>query len=227
MGAHTVIPALVGKGRSLSYFGSFARDPLAMTRALHDAHGPFVLLQYPWSRQLRPAIFPCIANADLYREVFTAPEIWRGVKINFRGIRGHASDRLTMGMTRLRGARHAHYRRLLAPPLRRPNVVAMDRGMAVLAGEEVSSWPRGVLTDLLLLTERLTLKLAIGLLFGADHERAVPVARMITKRVAASRLLPGREFLSWLTIAAKQERGMGRREARRPRCRGPPLHHHQ
>jgi cytochrome P450 len=31
---------------------------------------------------------------------------------------------------------------------------------------------------------------------------------MITKEVAASRLLPGREFISWLAVAAKQERAI-------------------
>jgi hypothetical protein len=113
---HAVAPVLLGKGKSLSYFLRFAADPLAMTRALHRTYGPFVLLQYPWMRRSRPAVFPCIANAGLYRTVFTAPEIWRGVKINFRGIKGHASDRLTMGMTRLRGARHAHYRRIWLCP---------------------------------------------------------------------------------------------------------------
>jgi cytochrome P450 len=220
------MPVLVGKGRSLSYFRSFAGDPLAMTRALHDAHGPFVLLQYPWSRRSRPAIFPCIANAELYREVFATSDIWRGVKINFRGIKGHASDRLTMGMTRLRGPRHAHYRRLLAPPLSRPNVVAMDRGMAALADEEVSSWPRGVATDLLRLTEHLTQKLAIGLLFGADYERAMPIANMITKAGrepplarAQFRLADGRRQ------AGTRHFGMGRGGAATSR-NGHPLHHH-
>jgi cytochrome P450 len=203
-----VEPVLLGKGKSLSYFVSLATDPLAMTRTLHRAYGPFVLLQYPWMRRSRLATFSCIANAELYRAVFTAPEVWRGVKINFRGIKGHASDRLTMGMTRLRGARHAHYRRILALPLSRPAVLAMSRGMAAAAEKEVSSWPRNVLIDLLALTERLSLELAIKLLFGEERDRALPIANMITKGVAASRLLPGREFVSWLTVAAKQERAI-------------------
>lgn len=208
MAGHTVMPFLVGKGNSLLYLASFVADPLAMTRALHDTHGPFVLLQFPWSRRSRSAIVSCIANAELYRAAFTAPESWRGTKIAYSGIKGHASDRLTTGMTRLRGARHAHYRRLFAPPLSRPAVMAMNRGMAALVDEQVSSWPRDAPVDLLPLIEHLMQELAVGLLFGDDRERAMPIAKSIIKQMAASRLLPGREFLSWLTVAAKQERAI-------------------
>jgi cytochrome P450 len=80
--------------------------------------------------------------------------------------------------------------------------------MAAVAEKEVSSWSTNVLIDLLPLTERLSRELAIKLLFGDERERAIPIANMITKGVAASRFLPGREFVSWLTIAAKQERAI-------------------
>jgi cytochrome P450 len=202
MPGQSVTPVIVGRGRSLRYFASFVSDPMTMTRALHQAHGPFAVLQFPWSRRSPPAILLCLANAELYRAAFAASEVWRGVKIYY-GIKNHASDRLAMSMTRLRGARHAHYRRLLAPPLSKPAVMASGPAMAALAEEEVSSWPRDVPVDLLPLTEHLMLKFAIGLLFGNDHERAMPIAKMITKEAAATRILSGRELVSWIATAAK------------------------
>jgi cytochrome P450 len=208
MGHGAAAPFRLGKLRSLPFFASFIADRLAMTRALHRAHGRYVLLQYPWSRRTRPATVPFIADAELYRAVFSAPETWRGVKFLFRGFKGHASDRLTFGMTRLRGARHAHYRRLLAPPLSRPAVAAMSPEMAALADREVSSWPRGVPQDLVPLTEHLALQLAIGLLFGDDRARAIPIAEMIGRMTGTTRLLPGREYFSWLAIATRQERAI-------------------
>jgi cytochrome P450 len=207
MPGQTVTPVLVGKGRSLAYFARFISDPLTMARALHEAHGPFVLLQFPWSRRSRPSLLLCIANGELYRAAFAPSEVWRGVKIQY-GIKNHASDRLAMGMTRMRGARHAHYRQLLAPPLSKPAVAASSPEMASLAEEEVSSWPRNVPVNLLELTERLMLEYAIGVLFGSDRERAMPIAKTMIKQGAATRIWPGREFLHWITIAAKQERAI-------------------
>jgi len=207
MPRQTGTPVLVGKGRSLGYFASFISDPMTMTRALHERHGPFVLLQFPWSRRSRPALLLCIANAELYRAAFAPSETWRGVKIHY-GFKNHASDRLAMGMTRLRGARHAHYRHLFAPPLSKPAVMASSPEMAALAEEEVSSWPRNVPVNLLQLTEHLMLEFAIGLLFGGDRERAMPIAKMITKQAAATRIVPGGEFLYWMSVAAQQERAI-------------------
>jgi cytochrome P450 len=207
MPGQTVAPAVVGKARSLGYFARFLSDPLTMARALHEAHGPFVLLQFPWSRRSRPAVLLCIANSELYRATIAATEVWRGVKIQY-GIKNHASERLTTGMTRMRGARHAHYRRLLAPPLSKPAVTASSPAMAALADEEAASWPRNVPVNLLKLTEHLMVEYSIGLLFGNDRERALPIAETIIKQGAASRMWPGRECLRWMAIAGRQERAI-------------------
>jgi cytochrome P450 len=189
---------------------SLVPDPLRGMRRLHDAHGPFVLLQYPFSRRSQAAVLPCVADAGLCRAILSAPDVWRNVNVVFRGLlrKNHAGDRLSFGMTRLRGARHDHYRRLIAGPMRRPAVAAMSPQMAAIAQRLVASWPSDVPTDLLPLTENLILELAFGLLFGEDRERALPIARMNARAFNSSWLFPTWNYLVFLAKAAKHERAI-------------------
>jgi len=69
---------------------------------------------------------------------FPETDAWRPTNFNYRGFKYHASRRLGVGMLRYRGLRHAHYRRLLAPPLSRPAVTAISTEMAMIAYKHVS-----------------------------------------------------------------------------------------
>jgi len=113
----------------------------------------------------------CIADAELYRTMYSNLEAWRGV---------NAASRLSLSMLRLRGARHTHYRRLISLPLSKPAVAAMSPDMASVVQRHVQAWPRGEATDVLPLTEYLMQDLSIKLLFGDDHDRALPIAHKIT-----------------------------------------------
>lgn len=208
MSSNVVAPTRLGRWRSLSIWAALIADPMAATRRLHARYGPFVLLEYPRVRRSTPHVLGCVAETNLYRTMLTAPDTWRGVNVNFRGLRNYAPHRLSAGMARMRGARAAHYRRLIAPPLKRPAVVALSPQMAAIADRLVATWPRGVPTDLLPLTEHLMQEMAIGLLFGDDRERAMPIAKMITLQATATRLIPGRDYLAWVRIAARQERAI-------------------
>jgi cytochrome P450 len=198
-------PTYLGRLSSLPILFGIASNPLATTRRLHSRHGPYVLLHYPHSRRSRPQMLGCIADAELYRTMYSNLDAWRGVNVAMRAFKNHASSRLSLSMTRLRGARHAHYRRLISLPLSKPAVAAMSPDMATVAQRHVQSWPRGDATNVLPLTEYLMQDLAIKLLFGDDHKRAMPIAHKITRATAAARPFPGRAYWTWLRTAPKLE----------------------
>jgi cytochrome P450 len=79
------------------------------------------------------------------------------------------------------GPRHAHYRKLLAAPLRRASVDAMADDMVRLADEDVAAWPVGETIDLWDFARRAMRGVAVGLLFGGNREQAFPIADMITR----------------------------------------------
>lgn len=198
--------ASFGRWRSLPSWAALIANPMAATREIHAAYGPYVTLAYPFSKPSNPNVLGCIADVELYRAVLSSPDVWRGVNISFRGLRGYAPQRLSAGMTRMRGARAAHYRHLIGPPLKRPAVATLSPQMAAVADELVAAWPRDVPTNLLTLAEHLMQELAISLLFGDDRARGMPIAKMIARQGNAARLIPGREFLAWARVAATQER---------------------
>jgi cytochrome P450 len=191
---------------SLRFLTSFLREPILATRKLHAENGPFVRLDYPLGSRKRPRSGYAIADAELLRSMLSATDTWRNVKISFTGLPNHASKRLNMGMTRLRGARHEHYRKLIAAPLKKPAIAAMAPEMARLADDLVRQWPREVELDLPEHAKGLATVLAVGLLFGADIARARPISDLITEHIASSWFIPGMALAKWLPKAAEQER---------------------
>ncbi|RWD02329.1 MAG: cytochrome P450 [Mesorhizobium sp.] len=198
----------LGKWRSLGLMVHFAAEPLTAARNAHRAFGPFIQAEYPHSTSAQPRRVFMIADAALYRAMLSDTETWRNIQINGRGKRGHASHRLSYGMTRLRGERHEHYRRLFAPPLKRPAIMTMSPEMARIAADQVSSWPVGKPFSLTDAAKTMAKHLAIGLLFGDDRARAMPIAEMIARQIRASWIVPGPAFFSWIREAEVQERAI-------------------
>ena len=196
----------IGKASAFPIFLRTMHSPLVTTRRLHERYGPLFQLEYVTSTRAKPKHLTAAANADLFRAVLSDPEHWRNIKINFDGLKNHASRRLTNGITRLVDARHDHYRRLLLPALKRPVVEAMATGMAAIAESEVAAWPRGEPVDLAPLTRRLAQRLAASLLFGDDIERAAPIGRLLTYVIDASWFIPRPAYLKWLATAPRLER---------------------
>jgi len=203
-----VVPTYFGRLRSLAVLIGIASNPLSTMQCLHAANGRYVILSYPQSRPSRPKILACIADPGLYRVVTLNSAAWRSVNVGMRGFRNHASHRLSRGFTRLRGPRHAHYRRLLSLPLSKPAVAGMKREMAAIAMRNVESWPRNQVMDFMPLANRLMQDFAISLLLGSDRARALPVANMISIGAAAAWPFPGRAYLKWLRTAPKLERAL-------------------
>lgn len=199
-------PAVVDRWSTPRFLAAFLREPILATRRLHADNGPFVRLDYPFGSGKRPRSGYAIADAELLRSMLSATDVWRNVKITFTGLPNHASKRLNMGMTRLRGARHEHYRKLIATPLKKPAIAAMAPEMARLADDHVRRWPQGVELDLTEHAKGLATVLAVGLLFGADIARAKPIGDLITEHIAASWFIPGLALARWLPKATRQER---------------------
>lgn len=204
----TIIPTYFGRLRSLSVLMGIASNPIPTTRRLHAANGRYVILQYPHSRRSQPQILACISDPGLYRSVASNSEAWRTVNVGGRAFKNDAATRLRVSFTRLRGPRHAHYRRLLALPLSKPAVAGMSLEMAAIARRHVELWPRNKPVDFLPLAGDLMQDLAITLLFGADHARALPIAGMIAKAAAAAWPFPGPAYFEWLRTAPKLERAV-------------------
>jgi cytochrome P450 len=203
-----IVATYLGRLRSLRVLIGIASNPISTTRRLHAANGRYVILQYPHSRRSRPKILACVADPGLYRMVASNSESWRSVNVGMRAFKNHAANRLNLGVTRLRGPQHAHYRRLLALPLSKPAVAAMSLKMAMIAACKVETWPRNRAIDLVPLAGGLMQDFAISLLLGDDRARALPVAKMIAGAAAAAWPFPGRAYFKWLRTAPKLERAI-------------------
>jgi cytochrome P450 len=161
---------------ALRWGARFARDPLVATRQCFEQFGSFVILSdvMPFVRPRGVAMLgvPLVltAGAAFHRELLSNPATWRGVSLLPGGPRHSSARRLGAGLTRMTGRRHAYYRSLIAPPLRKSGIDALTGRMAALAQAEVATWPTGEPLELWEITRRLMRRLAVELLFGGDPE---------------------------------------------------------
>jgi cytochrome P450 len=202
------IPAYFGRLHSFRVLTGIATRPISTMRRLHAANGRYVILQYPLSRRSHPQILACISDTGLYRAVTSNAESWRTVNIGWRLFKGHATSRLSLTFPRLRGARQAHYRRMLTAPLSRPAVAGMSPNMAAIAKRHVELWPRDRPIDFVPLLGAMLQDFVISLLFGDDHARALPIAGMLHDYVAAAWPFPGRDWLKGVCTAPALERAI-------------------
>lgn len=165
----------------------FGLDPLTATRRVFNVFGPFVVLSetLPFIRRPRAVMLnvPLVltAGARFNRELLSDPETWRGVSLLPGGPRNSAARRLSLGLTRTTGRQHSHYRKLIAPSLRRASVNAWAEKMARLAEVEVASWPAGKTIDIWEYPRRLMRSFAVELLFGGDSEHGCCIADAVSQ----------------------------------------------
>ena len=180
-------PARLTGARALSWGWRFARDPLVASRRAFEAFGPCVVLAdaVPFVRPGRVVLLdvPLVltAGAAFHRELLSDPVTWRGVSLLPGGPKHSAARRMSAGLTRTTGSRHAHYRKLLGPPLRKASVDAMASTMARLAQAEVESWSAADSIDLWDHPRRLMRRFAIDLLFGGPDQRGEMIMDMVSR----------------------------------------------
>jgi cytochrome P450 len=166
------------------------RDPITAMRQSHAEYGPLIVVSemLPFSGRVKLAALglPLVlaAGPEFNNEVLSNPAVWRPVSIFPGGPKNSAARRLGAGLARMNGARHAHYRRLMLPPLRKGSVEALGDKMVRLAEEEIAAWPSGETIDLWERVCRLMHSYAIGLLFGDDRARGYPIAEMVSDMFA-------------------------------------------
>jgi cytochrome P450 len=102
-----------------------------------------------------------LASAPEYaRRVLSDPETFHTVGLVARGPRHSAQRRLRRGIVSMNGPAHRHYRRLLAPPLRKAAVEAHAPGIAAAVASELDAWPVGQEADLFALCRGLLRRIA-------------------------------------------------------------------
>jgi cytochrome P450 len=177
MAANTLV--LLNGAAAARWYLQFFRDPLKAMLRGRATHGPFFQLPHLRFPTEPPRKFVVAMGAGFNEEVLHDPAAWRTVSIAVAGPRGSAARRLGMGIIRMTGRPHAHYRRLLVPPLHRKSVAEMGAQMVRLAEDEVASWPMNEVIDLWAHVQKLLRTFAIGLLFGGDRPRGYSTAELI------------------------------------------------
>lgn len=183
----TVTPVRWTGTAALRWGWRFARDPLVATRRIFDAAGPFVILAegLPLIRPARAVLLgvPLVltAGAAFHRELLSDPDKWRGASLLPGGPKGSAARRMSAGLTRLTGHRHAHYRRLLLQPLHKTSVRAMSAKMAERAAKEAAGWPIEEPIDLSEYARRMMRDIGLELLFGGSGEPSSAIADRVSR----------------------------------------------
>lgn len=194
-GAGTAPARLTGIA-ALRWALRLVRDPLPAVRRCYEEFGPFVLLDHalPFYRHPRAMLLdvPLVltAGAAFHREILEDPATWRPVSLMPGGPKNSAARRMTAGLMRMNGNRHAHYRKLLAAPLRRVSVEQMGGQMVGLAEREIAAWPVGETIDLWRYAQRALRSITLGLLFGGEDDQNRAIAEIVTD-LTAQKWSPG------------------------------------
>lgn len=204
-------PTELSGAASLAYTLRYFLDPIETSEKLSGQYGTFVRFHNRFRLGNLPSDIIFAARPSLYREILGRPAIWRTVSIAASGRRGHASRRLSNGIVRMQGKRHAHYRRLIVPPLRQASVSQLGADMVQTASSVVSRWPTGEVTDLWAHIRKLMRGFAIAHLFGADHKNGEPIAEQINEMAAESWAL-GTNILRFNIPGSKYAKGLKRAE---------------
>jgi cytochrome P450 len=182
-----VAPVKLRGAATLHWALRLMRDPLVAARRCHEAFGPFVMLTdaLPNYGQFRIPLLDVpvvlVAGSAFHREILDDPASWRPVSLLPGGPKGTAARRMTHGLMRMSGPRHAHCRKLLAAPLRRTSVDAMGRDLIRLAEQDVATWPAGETIELWSYIRRAVRSVTLGLLFGGDDDQSRSIADAVTE----------------------------------------------
>src|SRR5262245_27488710 len=110
-------PVVLSAAATARWYVGFVRDPLRVMMQTRAKYGPFVQLPHPGLPGAAPRTFLIAIGPSFNREVLGNPQTWRPVSITAGARKGTAARRLTLGIIKMTGRQHEHYRQLLVPPL--------------------------------------------------------------------------------------------------------------
>ena len=156
------------------------RDPIKSSTAIIDRYGPLVVFEAfgPFPRRRGTTIWAI--GEEFNRAILGNPQVWRTTPLPTDGPKGSALQRLSDNVVSSNGLRQAHYRKLVAHPLRSSNIEHFAEDLGRLVEDEVASWPLGAV-DLWQLARKLMRPVAVALLLGNDQRRGAAFGNLLDK----------------------------------------------
>jgi len=135
-------PVMLRGAPALQSAISFVRDQVACMRALHARYGRFVAIDTFWPLPVSTQRMFFAVGPEFSQPVLSAPQAWRPAGLTNPGPANSAQRRMRNNLVAMRGWQHTYYRKLLAEPLRRPNVEAMGARSASSSAPRSRLGPR-------------------------------------------------------------------------------------
>lgn len=165
----------------------FGLDPIAAMQRIHAAHGPLAEIKLSSPSGRREAHYVLAAGAKYNKRVLSDPATFQSIGVMLPGPKNSAQRRISNGLLGPSGPRHAHYRNLMLPPLRRAAIDALAAKMAEIIDREIANWPINAAIDLFPLAKRVTVQVALETLFpapaGSGPAEALSAADLITDHI--------------------------------------------
>ncbi len=147
----------------------FGIDPLGEMERTYRRNGALTEFRFDLGGARKSRRYMLAVGSRYNKRVMSDPSTFQSIGVMMPGPRGSAQRRISSGLLGPSGESHAHYRRLLAPPLRRAAVDQMANKIGEIVDREIESWPLGVPIDLFQACKSVTLLAALETLFPAEH----------------------------------------------------------
>ncbi len=204
---------------ALATIARFGFDPLGEMMRLRASHGQLAEICVQGGKKARRYVLA--SGARYNKRVLGDPETFQSVGVMLNGPQGSAQRRIANGLLGPSGPTHAHYRRVLQPPLRRNAVDQLTGKLATIVNREIEAWPQNQPADLFALCKSIVMDAALETLFpraeAGCSEEMLAAARLIDEHVEMEaspfvrglpRNWPGLPYARVLRHAEKVEAGL-------------------
>lgn len=148
----------------------FGLDPLRAMRRAHQRYGALAELTFRWPNGKLGSRYIHAVGAKYNERVLRDPAVFDTCGILLPGPRDSAQRRIRRGLLTVKGAHHAHYRKLMTPPLRRAAVDQRAAKMREVVEREIEAWPLHKPINLYPLIQNLAMHVALETLFATDGD---------------------------------------------------------
>jgi cytochrome P450 len=155
----------------------FARDPLAYVRSFYRRYGPISRSRFPGL-----GLMIYVAEPELVKQVFTGdPSVFRAGEANAMVLEPAVGIN---SLLTLDGESHMRQRKLLLPPFHGDNVKRWGDTIREIAERDMETWPVGEPFSLRAHTQRITLDVILGAVFGVHDDERFKRAQALVDRFA-------------------------------------------